>query len=236
MIINHDRIEAIVLAGGFGTRLQSIIANVPKPMAPMDNKGTPFLKILFDYMQNNQVTDVILSTGYKSEKIEEYFGRQYKNMKLEYSIEDQPLLTGGAIKKALERCSMDNVFVLNGDTYFDVDLKDMLHNHCQKHADISVAIKQMYDFDRYGKVLIGNDRIVSFQEKQFCHDGWINGGIYCMTYDILASISKIKFSLEKDFLETNASKMRIIPYKSNGLFVDIGIPADYFKARKILGR
>jgi len=119
--------ETIILVGGFGTRLSHIVSDVPKPMIPVN--GKPFLKYLFDYLLKNGVTYIILAVGYKSEIIQKYFGDDYKGISITYSVENTPLGTGGAIKKALDCCNEKYVFIVNGDTYFDVDLKQMKDFH-----------------------------------------------------------------------------------------------------------
>jgi len=219
--------EAIILAGGFGTRLKSVVKDVPKPMAPIKDK--PFLKYIFDYLIYNNVSKVILAVGYKWETIEEYFGDRYKNLEIVYSIESEPLGTGGAIKQALSICSTEYVFIINGDTYFDVDLNAMRQLHLNSKADLTIATKLMHNFERYGKVMVENDRIIGFQEKEFNTEGLINGGIYLCKKDGLEYINMEKFSFEKDFMEKETSNKRIVSYESNGYFIDIGIPEDYKK-------
>jgi D-glycero-alpha-D-manno-heptose 1-phosphate guanylyltransferase len=145
-----DSLEAVILAGGFGTRLQHIVSDVPKPMAPMDEAGTPFLQYVLADLARQGIRRVILSTGYKSEVIEQYFGGSFQEMELVYSREDTPLGTGGAVKQALTLCTAPDVFVLNGDTFFDVDLTAMRDFHRAQDADFTLAMKEMFNFDRYG--------------------------------------------------------------------------------------
>lgn len=139
--------EAIILAGGFGTRLKNVVSNVPKPMAPMNDTGRPFLTVLLKKLKEEGVTHVVLSTGYMSDIIENYFGREYAGIRIDYSVEKVPLLTGGAVKMALSKCQDDIIFVMNGDTYFDVGLASMYEFHIQQRADFTVAVKKMHDFD-----------------------------------------------------------------------------------------
>jgi len=221
--------EAIILAGGFGTRLQHIVSDVPKPMAPMDDVQTPFLSVLLDKLLRYGFRKIILSTGYMHDKIEGYFGDAYKGIPLIYSEEKTPLLTGGAIKKALALCEEENVFVLNGDTYFDVDFSQMKREFVESKADVSIAVKEMKDFDRYGTVVLEGKQVRAFREKEQQSAGWINGGIYCLRRDLLNEADD-KFSFEK-YLETYIRKLEIIAYLSDGFFIDIGIPEDYFQAR-----
>ena len=138
-----DSLEAVILAGGFGTRLQHIVSDVPKPMAPMDEAGTPFLQYVLADLARQGIRRVILSTGYKSEVIEQYFGGCFQGMELVYSCEDTPLGTGGAVKQALTLCTASDVFVLNGDTFFDVDLTAMRDFHRAQDADFTRAKKEM---------------------------------------------------------------------------------------------
>ena len=221
--------EAIILAGGFGTRLKHIVSDAPKPMAPIDDMGTPFLSILLDKLFRYGFEKIILSTGYMHNKIEEYFGDSYRGVRLIYSEEKMPLLTGGAIKKALSCCEEENVFVLNGDTYFDVDFSQMKREFEESKADISIAVKQMKDFDRYGTVVLEGKQVHAFREKQHQLNGWINGGVYCLRKDLLDS-AEDTFSFEQ-YLETHVRSLSITAYVSDGFFIDIGIPDDYFHAR-----
>ena len=218
--------EAVILAGGFGTRLQSVVKDVPKPMANIN--GQPFLVYILEYLLKYGITDVVLSVGYKQEIIENYFGNNYKTMRIIYSKEDIPLGTGGAIKKALTFCKEKSVFVLNGDTFFEMNLKKLEEEHLKTRADITLSLKNMYNFDRYGKVIVNNNRVVMFKEKEFTNSGFINGGVYMLQKDIFNNCSS-KFSFE-DFLEKNLQKLSLYSYIDNGYFIDIGIPDDYQKA------
>lgn len=228
--------EAIVLAGGFGTRLRQVVSDVPKPMAPMDEKGTPFLAFVLDMLAEQGITHVVLSVGYLASVIQEYFGASYNGMRLSYLQEDSPLGTGGAVKKALKACQRDVVFVLNGDTYFDVDLAAMKKEHLRSKADFTLAAREMHDFDRYGALEIDKQgRILRFGEKKYCVDGFINGGVYCLQRNLLDDVQPEVFSLEKDFLEKEMEQVRVQAYPSTGYFIDIGIPEDYQKARRHWG-
>ena len=224
--------EAIVLAGGFGTRLKDVVYDVPKPMAPMDEQGTPFLACVLEDLFRQGIGRVVLSVGYMRDAVENYFGSRYRNMPLVYSYEEQPLGTGGAVKQALAYCENDDVFVLNGDTFFAVDLEKMQCFHREQCADVTLAVRAMQNFDRYGTLVFNGARICSFQEKQPMQSGWINGGIYCLRHDALQSITKKIFSLQKDFLESHVEQLRLCAFPSAGYFIDIGIPEDYYRARK----
>ncbi len=222
--------EAIILAGGFGTRLSHIVKDVPKPMAPVANR--PFLEYILDYLKDNGIKKVVLATGYKHDIIKNHFGNIYNGINILYSVEDTPLLTGGAIKKALTMCNNNNVFIINGDTYFDVDLKKMKDFHNSNNADITVATKLMHDFDRYGTVTLNNDKIMQFKEKRHIKKGLINGGIYLVNKDVLVNVEENKFSFEQDIMEKRTSELIIYSFISEGYFIDIGIPEDYYTAQK----
>lgn len=217
--------QAIILAGGFGTRLQSVVSDVPKPMAPICNK--PFLYYLLDDLAKQGFKKVVLAVGYKKEYIIDYFGTNFKGMEICYSIEEEPLGTGGCVKKAMSLISDEFVFVLNGDTMFNIDFNKM-----SKLNNISIACKKMFDFNRYGEVNILNNKIVSFQEKKYVKEGYINGGIYYLPKSIFNKFDlPNKFSLEKDFFESYINELDILAFLSDDYFIDIGIPDDFNKAQ-----
>ena len=219
--------EAIVLAGGLGTRLRSVVSDVPKPMAPINNK--PFLEYILEFLKNQNIKKVILSVGYKWEVIKDYFGDKYKNIELIYNIEKERLGTGGAIKDALESVENENIYVLNGDTFFDIDLSKMK----LKDNLIEIALKKMEDFDRYGVVEIDKSGYIQkFKEKSYYQEGFINGGIYLLKKDIFKNFDlPTKFSFE-EFLESNFKNLKAKGRVFNGYFIDIGIPEDYKKAKR----
>lgn len=224
--------EAIILAGGKGTRLKSVIKNIPKPMALVDNM--PFLEHIFKYLQKNRVQKVVLSVGYKYKFIKEYFGDKWEDIEIVYSIEDTPLGTGGAIKKALSYIKNKEVFVLNGDTFFDIDLEKML---LKKDSKIAIALKMMKDFNRYGCVDSDiNGYITNFTEKQYQKQGNINGGVYLVKSNIFDDFKLDKnFSFEI-FLQKNYKSLNATSVVFEDYFIDIGIPEDYERAKTQLNR
>lgn len=217
--------EAIILAGGFGTRLKHVVSDVPKPMAPINDK--PFLEYIFEDLNKKGVTHVVLAVGYMKEKIEEYFKNQYKNIEISYSEENSPLGTGGAIKKAVSKCREEDIFIINGDTFYDVDLEKMKKFHIENKSSLTIAVKEMENFDRYGSLVIKNNKIIKFEEKKPMLKGKINGGIYLIKKNIFQGIEQESFSFEKEILENE--KIEKYAYESNGYFIDIGIPEDYYK-------
>ncbi len=226
--------EVIILAGGIGKRLQGIVKDVPKPMA--DIKGKPFLSYLMDYLSGKGVNKVLLSVGYKYEVIKSYFGLKYENLDIEYIIENEPLGTGGALRESLNKARGDDVMVLNGDTFFNIDLKKMVDFHFTHDSIITIAVKSMYNFDRYGTVRLEKDRIVGFEEKSFKDFGYINGGVYVVNKTISSFFKQKKtpFSFEVDFLYENIKNIPSFAFICDNYFIDIGVPEDYERAQKEL--
>lgn len=223
--------EALVLAGGFGTRLSGVISSIPKPMAPVN--GRPFLEYLLDYLSYNGINHVILSTGHLSDVIAGHFGNSYKEMKLSYSVETKPLGTGGALFAALDHISTDQILVLNGDTLFKADIGQLSDTHRLKDADISIALRYADDVGRFGAIVTDpDDRVTVFSEKSGeSKGGWINGGLYLIQKKILESIRMPEvFSLERDLFAALADSLRIYTIKSDGYFIDIGTAEDYQRA------
>jgi D-glycero-alpha-D-manno-heptose 1-phosphate guanylyltransferase len=227
--------EAIVLAGGLGTRLKDVIQDLPKPMAPV--AGKPFLKFVLDYLLEQQVKHCVLAVGHKREAIINYFGGLYKELRISYSKEDEPLGTGGGIKQAFEKIKGDRCFVLNGDTFFKVDMQQMAQFHIERKASLTVALKPMINFDRYGTVEFDETgKVTAFREKKHVREGYINGGVYVMEKNFFPKRLKAKFSFEKDVLEEEVAKGKIYCMLSPTYFIDIGIPDDYDKAKNDFAR
>lgn len=232
--------EVIILAGGLGTRLRSVVSEVPKCMAPV--AGRPFLWYLLKYLTKYEAVDrVILSVGYLREVIFKWIEEVKDEFPFEfdYAIEEQPLGTGGGIKLALEKANDDRVFVLNGDTFFDVDLMRLYDAHMIGKKAITLALKPMKKFDRYGTVNMEpiTGTILSFNEKQYCEEGLINGGVYVISKDapIFEGLGE-KFSFETAVLEPQCSRQQLLGVVQNGYFIDIGIPEDYQRADKTFGQ
>lgn len=223
--------EAVILAGGFGTRLQKVVHDVPKPMAPV--AGKPFLSYLLDQLDRQGCTHAILAVGYKREVIQNFFGFSYKHISLTYSVEETPLLTGGALKKALQMVKEDTVLVLNGDTFFGVNFSKMMDFHHNSHSAVTLAVKELHDFSRYGTVVFDDKyRITRFIEKKVCRKGFINGGVYVLNRTLFNDIHQDRFMMEKDFLEKYVDTKVFSAFPCDGYFIDIGIPEDYEKANK----
>jgi len=224
--------EAVVLAGGFGTRLQSVISDVPKPMAPIN--GKPFLSYVLLYLKKYSVRHIILSVGHLHEVVEAYFGESWEGLDISYAIEKEPLGTGGAIKFAFEKIEGQEAFVVNGDTFFDVNLSILQESHQKKKAEISLALRAVDDVSRYGTVQTnGENQIIAFSEKgKFKGKGNINGGIYLINKQIFKKLTIFteKFSIENDIFEKYYNAHRFFGFPFEDYFIDIGIPEDYKRA------
>ncbi len=220
------------MAGGFGTRLKEVIGDdIPKPMAPVHDK--PFLEYLLHYLDKWGVSRVIMATGYKHEVIESYFGNRHNEIDIIYSVEEEPLGTGGAVKKAMEYVNGYSAYVINGDTYFDVNLWKLANFHRAKEADICITLRKVGDVSRYGKVEINvQNRIEAFTEKgKESGMGFINGGTYLITRKTFLELDlPDKFSLEKDYFEKYYTKQEMYGVRCFSYFLDIGIPEDYEEA------
>ena len=228
--IHQESRVGIVLAGGLGTRLRGVVDNLPKCMAPV--AGRPFLYYLLRYMERQRFTRVILALGYLHERVEQWISETEWSFRVDFAEEQTPLGTGGAIGQALTQVDGQRVFVHNGDTFFDADLDRMEQLHSMSHADITLALKPMTNFSRYGVVVCGADhRIESFLEKQPREQGEINGGIYLLeTSTVMKTLPEGRFSFETDVLERQVSRLCMIGCPDDGYFIDIGIPEDYAKA------
>jgi D-glycero-alpha-D-manno-heptose 1-phosphate guanylyltransferase len=227
--------EAIVLAGGEGRRLRAVVSDLPKPMANV--AGRPFLWWLLSRLAQQRVRRVILSVGYKADVIQSYFGNAFSGIELVYSVETEPLGTGGAIRLALEKARETQVIVLNGDTYADADLQGLMGTFECSRSDLVVAVTHVDDVSRYGGVVIDPETstIVGFDEKRGTAAGYINAGIYCLRPDTFTRYSvPAKFSFERDFLAKELAILRPVAFAGVHAFIDIGIPADYSVAQTLI--
>ena len=226
--------EAIILAGGLGTRLRSVVADLPKCMAPV--AGSPFLYYVIKHLQKEGIDKFIFSVGYKNESIINYIEKEFSNIEYKFSIEEEPLGTGGAVKFALEKTTEENILVCNGDTLFKIDIEQLNDFHFRNNADCTLSLKPMYHFDRYGIVELDDDGlIISFQEKRFYTLGLINGGVYALNCKkFLKQNFPAKFSFEKDYLERCVANKKMYGLTQDEYFIDIGIPEDYERAQEEL--
>lgn len=226
--------QSIILAGGLGTRLRTVISDLPKCMAPVN--GRPFIAYVVDHLKIQGISKFIFSLGYKHEAIIEFINKEYGKTGIDFSIEEEPLGTGGAIKLACKKSREKNVWVVNGDTLFKVKSDSLSSSHDKNNADCTLALKPMQNFDRFGVVELNKDNsIKDFKEKHYYENGLINGGVYALN---VPNFSKEelpdKFSFEKDYLEKFVHRHRFFGVIQDEYFIDIGIPEDYERAKREL--
>ncbi|MBX2921524.1 MAG: nucleotidyltransferase family protein [Chitinophagaceae bacterium] len=222
--------EAIILAGGLGTRLRSAVPDVPKCMAPVN--GRPFITWVIDHLKEQGIEHFVFALGYKNEAFLELLDRYFPAGNYRISVEEEPLGTGGAVQLACSKIKGSQVVVANGDTLFRVNMKEVAAFHFYKKAACTLTLKPMKDFSRYGAVETGPDAAIShFREKQYFPEGLINGGVYVLDKHLFLS-KKLpsQFSFEKDFLEKFYTEGNIYGIVQDVYFIDIGIPEDYARA------
>ena len=227
--------QAIVLAGGLGTRLRRVVTDLPKPMAPV--AGRPFLAWLLDRLAQAGFEPVVLAVGYRHEVIVQHFGHAYRGMALDYSVEEQPLGTGGAIRLAADRIGAWPVFVLNGDTFLDLDYPAMLDAHLKGGEQMSLAVCRVPDAGRYGALDLRGGHVRGFLERGGGGPGVINAGTYLLSQGVLDRIPRGEpFSFEQQLLVPDVSAIRPAAFATEGLFIDIGVPEDYARAQQLFAQ
>ncbi len=228
--------EAIILAGGLGTRLRESVPDLPKCMASV--AGRPFLGYVIDHFRMQGIQEFIFSLGYKSEVIEKWLKEDYDTLQYKIVIEEEPLGTGGAIQLALQKATTENILVANGDTLFKVNVPELLEVHQRSKGECTLSLKPMKSFDRYGVVeLEKNGKINSFKEKKYYEEGFINGGIYLLNKEkFLQHSFSNKFSFEQDYLEKYFTTCNFFGSIQDVYFIDIGVPTDFKKAQLELAR
>jgi D-glycero-alpha-D-manno-heptose 1-phosphate guanylyltransferase len=224
--------QAIVLAGGLGTRLREAVPDLPKPMAPVN--GRPFLERLLDYWIDQGVERIILSTGYRHEAIQGYFGKAHRRVPIRYAVEERPRGTGGGLLLAATALSSRDTFlVVNGDTWFEVPLKTLARFHASRQPDVTLALFRSPQEGRYTGLQVGTDgEVLSFGAG--AKGGLANGGVYLMEWSLLESgpqFASAPLSLEEDILPLAlGGKRRVYGLECGGRFLDIGVPEDYARA------
>jgi len=227
--------QAIILAGGKATRLQTILKDVPKALASIRNK--PFLDFLLQFLNQQGINHFIFALGHQHQQTLDYLNAKEKSWTYSCVIEQEALGTGGAVKKAIETATEKDVWVINADTYLALNMKAMYQQHIENNVLATIALKEMNHFDRYGLIHIDqSNRITSFEEKRACENGLINAGFFIVNKDrfLLHTASLEKFSIEQDFFELQLSTKAVFGYMTDGFFIDIGVPEDFKKAQILL--
>lgn len=230
-----EDINAAILAGGLGTRLQSITRDQKVIIKVRDR---PFLKYILDKLQETGIKKVIICTGYLGEQVKKEFGKKYDNLSISYSQENSKLDTAGAIRLALPLLKSEDILVTNGDSYLDFDLKKFWQFHLKKKSKASILLTRVTNIGRYGQVMLDeNNRITSFQEKSGkIGTGLINSGIYLLKKSLLLKIPKDKaVSFEKELFPTLIGK-DFYGFEGKGKFIDIGTPESYQQAEEFFSK
>ncbi|HEX4871867.1 MAG TPA: nucleotidyltransferase family protein [Nevskiaceae bacterium] len=228
------RPPAVVLAGGLGTRLASVVRDVPKPMAPVN--GRPFLEYLLAHLEGQGVRQVVLAVGHLREVIIRHFGDRFRGLALSYSVESEPLGTGGAIRQAFEQAGFARAFVLNGDTHCPVDLAALQACHEAQAAELTLTLTEVADSDRFGAVSLDDQGWVrAFREKQASRGpGLINAGVYLMERRLLERApAQPRFSFETELMQASVGQAAIAGHISPASFIDIGIPSEFARAQTL---
>jgi len=225
-------VQAILLAGGLGTRLRSVVADRPKVMAEV--AGKPFLEQLLLRLAAQGVERAVLAVGYLREQIVSHFGASFAGMEIVYSIEETPLGTGGAIRQALGDAGGAPSFVLNADTWLDFDMRAMLHAHRADRARLSMAVRQVAEVGRFGALDVRDGHVLGFFEKGRQGPGVINAGVYLLPTDAFQGLDlPARFSIESDYLMPQVARLRPLAFEVSGDFIDIGLPEDYRRAQRL---
>jgi len=233
MVEGLRTITAVILAGGLGTRLRSVMSDRPKVLAEIH--GRPFLSYLLDQLADAGVQHVVLCTGYKAEAIRTQFGDSYGSLALTYSQETMPLGTGGALRQARPHLHGDSVLMLNGDSYCAADLGAFLEGHRGSRAEASLLLAEVSDTGRFGRVDLGDEgTILGFAEKAAGGGpGWINAGIYLLGQKVLQALPETTpLSLERDVFPAWVGH-GLRGFCSPGWFIDIGTPESYATAARL---
>jgi D-glycero-alpha-D-manno-heptose 1-phosphate guanylyltransferase len=222
--------HAIILAGGFGTRLRTVVSDVPKPLAPIGAK--PFLAWLIESLASQGVTGVTLSVHHEWEKIRDYFQANPAPIPLSYAVEDKPLGTGGAMAYAMREAGIQApVLVVNGDTFVKADIAAFYKLHVKAGAEMSMVLRAVEDTGRYGQVLISGGVVTAFQPGKAGQAGYINAGVYVLSPSIFEKQSVPEaFSFEQDFMQPYVGTLKPRSFIADDYFIDIGIPDDYARA------
>lgn len=223
-----DGVTAAVLAGGFGTRLRSVVSDLPKVLAPVN--GRPFLAYLLERLERAGVKETVLLVGFKADMVQAAFGDRFGAMRVAYSTETEPLGTAGAVRLALPLLTNQTVLMMNGDSYCDLDFSAFLRCHREHDGGATLTLTHVDNASRFGRVHVDTaDRVVRFEEKDpVPAPGWINAGIYLFQRELIEGIATGKaVSLERDVLPEWVAKQKVRAFRGGGRFIDIGVPESY---------
>ena len=230
--------DALILAGGLGTRLRSAVADRAKSVAPVS--GRPFLSFVLGHLaRSGRVSRFILCTGYLAATIRGAIGEHYEGIPVAYSEEVQPLGTGGALRQAMTQFALSRQFmVLNGDTILRLRIGALIDFHRAQKADLTLALSYARSAERFGTVSLKGERITSFAARGSTTRGWINGGNYVFSPRAAKALLDMpeKFSIESAFFPAQVARMRCAGYRSRAAFLDIGTPEDFQRAASLLRR
>jgi D-glycero-alpha-D-manno-heptose 1-phosphate guanylyltransferase len=234
---NAGRVKAVLLVGGLGTRLRSVVQSTPKSLAPIGNGS--FLELLVRQLASQGIQHLIMCTGYLADCIERKFGDgKHFEVEIEYSREPEALGTAGAIKLAQRYLEgLPYFLVLNGDSFLDINLNHLIETHQRHDGLATIAAVSVGDAGCYGTVFADpQDRIVEFCEKTGQNSpGVINGGVYVFSPAIFEHIPNGPVSLERDVFPKILDK-GVYVLRHEGTFIDIGTPADYSRAQQLFDR
>ena len=227
--------SAVILAGGFGTRLASVVPDLPKPMAPVADR--PFLEHLLDFLQAQGVNHVVLAVGFRREAIMDHFGARYRKLRIDYVEERDPLGTGGALRKAFAQTGLQRALAMNGDSFCNLDLSRLTATHQQLGLCATLSLVHQDNAARFGQVEVDADRrIRGFREKSDTPaPGLINAGIYALNRSVfdLAPDAE-KFSFETEILQAHCERGVFGAHPVQDVqFIDIGVPDDYERAQSL---
>ena len=234
-MLSPSKIDVVILCGGFGKRLQRVVKDIPKPMAKI--KQRPFLSILIDFIASYGFKRFILCTGYKADTIERYYSQRYNNLIIEFSREEKPLGTGGAIKNAENYIKSSPFLVANGDSFCKINFKEFVDFHFRRDALISIAVTNTDICDDYGTISIDDShRIIEFNEKvKGYKNRLVNAGFYLLQRAVFSLMpEKNNFSIERYFFP-KIIKSNLYAFETQERLIDIGTPERYEKAKHLLG-
>lgn len=226
------RPRVLILAGGIGSRLRSVVADVPKPLA--DIQGRPFIEHLISFFGKQDFKDFVILAGYRGKMLRERLGNgRHLDSKIEVLIEPEPLGTGGAVRDALWTIDDKEFLLINGDSIIIANYAKWMES---VRKPVSIAMLQVPDVSRYGAIQTNEHHVItSFAEKTTQErPGWINAGVYYFTREILRSIGPGKISLESDVFPKLVEQGRLSGFPLNGRFIDIGTPDSYELAKREL--